>query len=139
MEAFLHINGNEELIFSDHERNRGKKGYSCVGGCYYSSKMGVLEALKREEKQAGVIILREARKGYVPMGVFNVRENVRHAMLQPPKIFEDLKSSLKHISQKMHLPISRFMEESTLLAASCREKQMHLSDFSGRNLVKDEC
>jgi hypothetical protein len=138
MEAFLHINGNEELIFSDHERSRGKKGYSCVGGCYYSSKMGVLEALNREQKQAGVIILREARKGYVPMGVFNVRENVRHAMVQPPRIFEDLLSSLKHISQKMYLPISRFMEESTLLSASCREKQMHLSDFSGRYLVKDK-
>jgi DNA repair protein NreA len=137
IEAFLHITGNEELIFSDHERNRGKKEYSCVGGCYYSSKMAVLEALCREGKQAGVIILREARKGYIPMGVFNVRENVRHAMLQTPVVFEDLSSSLNHVSQKFQLPVSRYVRESTLLAESCRQRQMHLSDFSGTQKVKD--
>ena len=60
MEAFLHILGNEELMFSDFENNGGKKGYSRVGGCYYSCKMAVLEALAREKKQAGAIILREA-------------------------------------------------------------------------------
>jgi hypothetical protein len=139
MEAFLHITGDEEPIFSDHERNRGKKEYSSVGGCYYSSKMAVLEALRREGKQAGVIILREARKGYIPMGVFNVRENVRHAMLQPPFRFEDLSSALSHVSKKLQLPVSRFIRESTLLSESCRKKQMHLSDFSGRQLVKDSC
>ena len=137
MEAFLHVTCDEELIFSDYEVNRGKKEYSCVGGCYYSSKMAVLEALSRMGKQAGVIILREAYKGYIPMGVFNVRENVRHAMLQPPSVFEDLTSALNHVSQKFELPVSRFIRESTLLADSFRQRQMHLSDFSGRHLVKD--
>ena len=60
MEAFLHILGREELIFSDYENNGGKKGYSRVGGCYYSCKMAVLDALAREKKQAGAIVLREA-------------------------------------------------------------------------------
>jgi hypothetical protein len=137
MEAFLHVKGDEELIFSDHEGNRGKKEYSRVGGCYYSSKMAVLEALSREGKQAGVVILREARKGYVPMGVFNVRENVRHAMLQTPSVFEDLNSALHQVSQKFQLPASGFIRESTILAESCRKKQMHLSDFPGRQRVKD--
>lgn len=31
--------------------------------------------LKR--KQSGLIILREAYEGYVPLGVFNVRENIK--------------------------------------------------------------
>lgn len=137
IEAFLHVSGTEELIFSDHEGNRRKKEYSCVGGCYYSSKMAVLEALCREGKQAGAIILREARKGYIPMGVFNVRENVRHAMLQPPAVFEDLRSSLAHLSQRFHLPVFRFIRESTLLAESLRQKQMRLSDFSGDPRLKD--
>jgi len=130
IEAFLHVSGTEELVFSDHEGNKGKKAYSCVGGCYYSSKMAVLESLCREGKQAGAIILREARKGYIPMGVFNVRENVRHAMLQPPTVFEDLSSSLAHLSQRFHLPVSRFIRESTLFALSLRQKQTRLSDFS---------
>ncbi|HPH35093.1 MAG TPA: hypothetical protein PLU94_06330 [Methanoregulaceae archaeon] len=129
IEAFLHVEGKEELIFSDHESYRGKREYSCVGGCYYSSKMAVLEALGRLQKQAGVILLREARKGYIPMGVFNVRENIRHAMAQTPVIFEDLSSALNHVSQTFQVPIPRFIMESTLLARSLREKQMRLSDF----------
>ena len=100
MEAFLRIMGNEELIFSDYETNGGKKGYSRVGGCYYSCKMAVLEALAKERKQAGAIILREAYAGYVPLGVFNVRENVRNAMSQPAQEFEDMKTALQHVSEQ---------------------------------------
>lgn len=131
MEAFLHIKGHEELLFSDYEGNRGKREYSSVGGCYYSCKMAVLDALAREKKQAGAIVLREARTGYVPMGVFNVRENVRNAMLQPPEYFEDLASALASISHKFWLPVSRFVRESTVLAESFKGKQKKLSDFPG--------
>jgi len=49
-EAFLHVLGNEELVFSDHEGNKKKAGYSPLGGCYYSCKMAVLEALAQEQK-----------------------------------------------------------------------------------------
>ena len=113
-EAFLHVLGNEELVFSDHEGTRKKTEYSPLGGCYYSCKMAVLEALAKEKKQAGAIILREALHGYVPMGVFNVRENVRSAMLQPAREFEDIRSALSHISEKFTLPLQRFVEEGEL-------------------------
>lgn len=129
MEAFLHILGREELVFSDYEHNAGKKGYSTVGGCYYSCKMAVLEALAREQKQAGAIILREAYPGYVPMGVFNVRENVRNAMNQPPKEFEDMTNALSYISTRLQLPMTRFVKESTLLKELRRCRQTTLSSF----------
>lgn len=127
MEAFLHILGKEELVFSDFEHNSGKKGYSSVGGCYYSCKMAVLDALAREQKQAGAIILREAYPGYVPMGVFNVRENVRNAMMQPPKEFADMKAALSYISSKLWLPLTRFVKESTLLRelGTCRQTTLN--------------
>ena len=67
-EAFLHVMGNEELVFSDHEGNKKKTEYSPLGGCYYSCKMAVLEATCARKKQAGAIILREALRGYVPDG-----------------------------------------------------------------------
>ncbi|MCU0632171.1 MAG: hypothetical protein MUC66_04245 [Methanolinea sp.] len=144
MEAFLHIRGNEELLFSDHEEFRGKKGYSCVGGCYYSCKMAVLEGLMRVGIQAGAIVLREARKGYIPMGVFNVRENVRQAMLQPYREFEDLGSALADISGRMTLPMERFVNESTLLRSQFRARQTTLDAFSrkeenGTRLQPDAC
>jgi len=129
MEAFLRILGREELIFSDYEHNAAKKGYSSVGGCYYACKMAVLEALARERRQAGAIILREAYTGYVPLGVFNVRENVRNAMNQPPTEFEDMKATLTHISTKLALPVKRFVKESTLLREQLKSRQMTLSCF----------
>jgi hypothetical protein len=129
-EAFLHVLGDEELVFSDHEIRKKKTEYSHLGGCYYSCKMAVLEALAREQKQAGAIILREALHGYVPMGVFNVRENVRSAMLQPGQEFEDVKSALSHVSQKFTLPMNRFLEEGVLLRNVLKQKQTRLADFA---------
>jgi DNA repair protein NreA len=129
-EAFLHVLGNEELVFSDHEGRKKKTAYSPLGGCYYSCKMAVLEALAREQKQAGAIILREALQGYVPMGVFNVRENVRNAMNQPSQEFEDIKAALFHLSRKFTLPVSRFIEEGELLRNTIRMRQCTLRDFA---------
>jgi len=129
-EAFLHVLGNEELVFSDHEGTKKKTGYSPLGGCYYSCKMAVLEALAQEQKQAGAIILREALHGYVPMGVFNVRENVRSAMRQPAHEFEDIRSALSHISEKFMLPMHRFIAESNLLRDTLRERQCTFRDFA---------
>ncbi|MDD5143166.1 hypothetical protein [Methanoregula sp.] len=128
-EAFLHVLGNEELVFSDHESTKKKTTYSPLGGCYYSCKMAVLEALAREGKQAGAIILREARKGYVPMGVFNVRENVRSAMQQAPTEFEGIRPALRYLTDKFMLPVSRFIEEGPLLQSAIRERQCRLGDF----------
>jgi len=129
-EAFLHVLGNEELVFSDHERTRKKTEYSPLGGCYYSCKMAVLEALAQEQKQAGAIILREALHGYVPLGVFNVRENVRSAMQQPAQEFEDIRSALSRISEKFTLPLQRFITEGTLLKNTLHERQCTFRDFA---------
>ncbi|SCG84895.1 Nre family DNA repair protein [Methanobacterium congolense] len=129
MEAFLHVLGREELIFSDYEENGGKKGYSRVGGCYYTCKMGVLEELARIKKQAGAIVLREAYNGYVPLGVFNVRENVRHAMSQPYHEFEDMKSALNYISTKLKLPMDKFVKQSDLLKELLQSRQTTLDAF----------
>lgn len=128
-EAFLQVLSNEELVFSDHEGNKKKTEYSHLGGCYYSCKMAVLEALARQQEQAGAIILREAHKGYVPMGVFNVRENVRSAMNQPGQEFEDIRSALDHIGQEFVLPVQRFIEKGDLLRTMTRERQCQLKDF----------
>jgi hypothetical protein len=129
-EAFLKVLGNEELVFSDHEGYRKKTEYSHLGGCYYSCKMAVLEALSRQQEQAGAIILREAHRGYVPMGVFNVRENVRGAMRQPATEFEDIRSALYHISESFTLPMTRFIKEGELLRETIHKRQCRLSDFS---------
>ena len=132
MEAFLHVLGREELIFSDYENNGGKKGYSRVGGCYYTSKMAVLEELAQEKKQAAAIILREAYHGYIPLGVFNVRENIRSAMKEPYKDFEDMKTALAYVNSKLKLSLEKFVKTSDLLKELLQSKQTTLDNFIPR-------
>ncbi|MEI7432922.1 MAG: hypothetical protein WCJ93_01585 [Methanomicrobiales archaeon] len=129
IEAFIHVLGREEMIFADHEGNRKKQGYSPVGGCYYSCRMAVLDALAREGKQAGAIILREARRGYIPLGVFNVRENVKYAMASKPREFEGIPDALRYLTSCFSLPPARFYDESTLLSGLKKGHQATLSAF----------
>ncbi len=131
-EAFIKILGKEELLFSDYETNTGKKEYSSVGGCFYTCKMAVLDSLLKEKKQAGLIVFREAYKGYVPLGVFNVRENIKNAMNQQYKEFETLNDTLKHADKKLKLPISRYVKKGTLLNEMLHTKQTTLDIYFKR-------
>jgi len=128
-EAFIRVLGDEKLVFSDYETQRPKTEYSSVGGCYYSCKMAVLEALERERRQAGAIVLREATEGYVPLGVFNVRENVRHALREEGKEFESFKDAFSYVSQSMTLEPDYFVRSGRLLRSMVKDQQTRLSDF----------
>ena len=128
-EAFIKLMKNEELIFSDYETNSGKKEYSIVGGCYYTAKMAVLDYLLKIKKQSGLLILREAYDGYVPLGVFNVRENIKEAMLRPYLEFETLQDALTYSGNKLRIPISRYVKQGTLLNEMLHTKQTTLDKF----------
>ncbi|MCQ2977710.1 MAG: hypothetical protein MJ232_06835 [archaeon] len=128
-EAFIKILGKEEMIFSDYETNTDKKEYSCVGGCYYTAKMVVLDKLAKLKRQSGVIILREAYEGYVPLGVFNVRENIKYAMDGSFKEFETLNEALAYCGTKLKIPISRYVKQSDLLNELLHSKQTTLDNF----------
>ncbi len=123
LEAFIRVLGNEEVIFSDWEPNTGKKEYATIGGCFYSTRLGILEHLERMKLQAGALVFRESYPNYTPLGVWLVRESTRSAMSKRPKEFYDMKSALDYISGKLWLPFSRYKKQSVLL------KQTHLSGF----------
>ena len=128
-EAFIKIMGGEEMMFSDYETNSNKTEYSCVGGCYYSAKMAVLDKLADLKLQSGVIILREAYSGYIPLGVFNVRENIKYAMNGDYKEFESLKEALVYCGTKLQIPISKYVRQSNLLKELLHSKQTTLDNF----------
>ena len=128
-EAFIKVLGGEEMMFSDYETNTNKTEYSCVGGCYYSAKMAVLDKLAKLKLQSGVIILREAYSGYIPLGVFNVRENIKYAMNGDYKEFESLKDSLVYCGTKLKIPISKYVKQSNLLKELLHSKQTTLDNF----------
>ncbi len=128
-EAFIKVLGGEEMMFSDYETNSNKTEYSCVGGCYYSAKMAVLDKLAKLKLQSGVIILREAYSGYIPLGVFNVRENIKYAMNGDYTEFESLKDALVYCGTKLQIPISKYVRQSNLLKELLHSKQTTLDNF----------
>jgi len=123
-------NGTSVAIYSDWEGNNERTTYAAIGGCYYSARLAVCELLQKERRQATAIVLREARPGYImPIGVWQVRENVRNAMHQEPYKFNTLVESLQFISDKFEIPIQRWIVQSKLLKRALFQRR--ISDFFG--------
>jgi hypothetical protein len=121
-------NGASTAIFSDWEGNSGRTTYAAIGGCYYSARLAVCELLLKERRQATVVVLREARPGYImPVGVWQVRENVRNAMRQAPFKFNTLDESLRFIGSRFEIPLKRWIHQSELLKRALFQRR--ISDF----------
>jgi hypothetical protein len=124
--------GTSVAIYSDWEGNSGRTTYAQIGGCYYSARLAVCEQLLKERRQATVIVLREARPGYImPIGVWQVRENVRNAMRQKPYQFKSLNESLKFISGRFEIPMQQWIIQGKLLRNALFQKRI-TEFFSGK-------
>jgi len=103
-------------MISDHEFYEGRADYAHIGGCYYAARMAVNELLIRENRQAGAVIFREAHSGYVmPVGVWNVRENVRAALKTRPHRYDNIEAALQHVDRVMDIPRKTWMANSGIL------------------------
>ncbi len=113
------------FITEEFELWSGRKKYADKqAGGYYASRLGVVEALNEFRRQARVVVFREINEGYVvPLGVWQVRENVRSALREMPMKFDTRESALKHIESKLKLPLSDYVDKSRLL------RQSRLNDF----------
>ena len=121
-------NGKNIAIYSDWEGNNGRSTYAAIGGCYYSARLATCELLTKERRQATVVVLREARPGYImPIGVWQVRENVRNAMKQKPFLFKTLNESLGFIGSRFEIPLRRWIAQSELLKNVLFQKR--ITDF----------
>ncbi|MCD6575675.1 MAG: hypothetical protein J7K73_00775 [Nanoarchaeota archaeon] len=118
----------ETFFLEEYEPFEGRKTYADKeGGGYYAARFAVCEALDKMKRQARVIVFREISEGYiVPLGVWQVRENVRNAMKSDPKKFQTLGEALSYINSKLSIPISRYKQQSRIL------QQKSLFDFAER-------
>lgn len=108
--------GLQVEILSSHEFFDGRKDYAEIGGCYYAARLAVNELLQRERRQSGAVIFREAHPGYLlPVGVWNVRENVRMALTQRPRKFTTLDQALAYVQTRMDIPMSTWTKHSAIL------------------------
>ncbi len=129
-------NGSSVAIYSDWEPNHGRTKYASIGGCYYSARLAICEQLLKERRQAIAIVLREARPGYImPIGVWQVRENVRNAMRQKPYKFKTLAQSLQFLSCKFEIPIQRWILQSELLKKALFQRKIN-DYFSPQSTVQ---
>ena len=117
----------EPEILEEYEPFGGRTTYAELeGGGYYASRLGVIEGLHRMRRQARVVVFREVYEGYIiPLGVWQVRENVRNAFSQKPQGFATLKEALNHINSRLRIPVSEYLKQSKVLV------QKRLTDFSG--------
>jgi len=104
-------------MIGDYEEYFGRTRYAKVGGCYYSTRLAVAEALDRERRQAAAIVLRETYPGFImPLGVWNVRESIRQLMKQPFERHDTFGNALESALSKMRIPKSKWKRESVLIS-----------------------
>jgi hypothetical protein len=124
--------GRNTAIFSDYEGNNGRTTYAEIGGCYYSARLAVCEQLIKERRQATVVVLREARPGYImPVGVWQVRENVRNAVKHMPHKYNTLNEALNRISSRLEIPLKRWINQSSLLRNILYQRR--ITDYFRKN------
>ncbi len=104
-------------VLADHELNSGLKGYPDeTEGAYFASRLAVSEYLAENKLNASAIIFREIGKDYaVPLGVWQVRENVRAALKEKPLDFSNMDLALDFLSKKLNVPIDQYKKKSALI------------------------
>jgi len=117
--------GHHTILFSDWEGYEGRTKYAKIGGCYYAARLAVGELLTKERRQASVVVLREAHPGYImPVGVWQVRENVRNAMNQKPVKYNTLEEALTRIASRFEIPIEYWIQSSKLLQSALFQRKI---------------
>ena len=112
---------------SDYEDARGIDHPPAIAGAYFAAKLGVLEYLNKKKIQAGVVILREIRPEYaIPVGVWQVREGIREAMLKTPVFADSFDHALSLASSKMSISKSEWLSHGNIIELM---RQKTISDF----------
>ncbi|HTW55522.1 MAG TPA: hypothetical protein VMG36_03625 [Thermoplasmata archaeon] len=106
----------EIVMIGDHEGFDGRTTYASIGGCYYAARLAVSELMLRRQHQAGAVVLREVHPGEIlPLGVWNVREHVRAALLRPPERLPSLAALNETIRATFAIPLDRWLRSSAVL------------------------
>lgn len=115
-------------MMGDHEFYEGRTTYAAIGGCYYSTRLAIAEALEPMQRQAAALALREIRPGYIlPVGVWNVRESVRAAMKTKPLVFDTFQQALQSACKNFVIPARTWTRNSEFIRNELF--QLRLSQF----------
>jgi len=108
---------NEPYMIGDYEEYFGRKTYARVGGCYYSTRLAISEALDSERRQAAAVVLRETYPGYImPLGVWNVRESIRALMKRKPERHDSFVGAMNSALSKLRIARDKWIGESVIIS-----------------------
>jgi len=121
-------NPNKENIAmcSDWEPYGGRVGYASIGGCYYAARLSVAEKMYKMGRQAACIILREIypSKRILPLGVWQVREDLRAAFRSKPVKLNNLKEVMGFVGMTLKVPLRYWFEASSLFRYISKQRKI---------------
>jgi len=119
--------GTDYYLSSAHEGYGGRTGYvEETAGAYYAARLGVLEHLDERGRQAKALVLREVTDEFwAPVGVWQVREGVRHAFEDDHATAEGFRAAVTGVVDRLPLSLGRLRRKSELVAGL----QASLTDF----------
>ena len=112
---------------SAHENRDGRTAYvEETAGAYYAARLGVLEHLSSEGRQAKVLVLRHVSDEYWgPVGVWQIREAVRNAFGGEYGEAETFEAAVRSVTGHLPVSLGRLRSKSTMAAGL----QSNLADF----------
>jgi len=112
---------------SDHENANGIDHPPKIAGAYFAGKLAVTEYLEKIQKQSGVIIFREIQPEYaVPVGVWQVREGIRQAMMSSAQEAFSLNEAIDLATKRMSISKNEWLSNGNMLKLV---EQTSMSDF----------
>lgn len=117
---------SETHVVSDFEFFSGRKSYAeNVGGAYYAARLAVCEYLLSKRRQCGVVVFREVGNDYkVPLGVWQIRENVRNALRSGFISFSSLGLAISYLSSRLVVPFDVWKRRSVVLSEAIFQKRI---------------
>jgi len=104
----------------NYEGYSGRSSYADeTAGAYYAARLGILEHLRKRNRQAKALIVRDVSPEYwAPLGVWVIRETVRNAFEEAePEELESFKEVQWRIGREFRFLYKRIREKSRMLEA----------------------
>jgi hypothetical protein len=118
-EAWFDKFGNIGIAVDFEDANGLSEYPSNVAGAYFAARLGVTEHLLKRKRKAGAIVLREIRpEEYVlPVGVWQIREGVRQALLDKTNMkieFDSLERAYSYACASLSVSQTDWIKNSKL-------------------------
>lgn len=114
------------IVEGDYEDLKHREPNPSIGGSFFAAKLPILDYMKGLELQGRIIVARFIGGDYtMPLGVWQVRENVRQALTQP-SVLENIEEFFSLIDIRRKINLRQFSKTYQMI-----KNQRRLTDYGG--------